>query len=330
MTTERGQEEASISDPDISNSEQSGAEFRQTSGNSNVIMFPFMMGAPWVAKFKGGKSEEDIGFQEWLRTHRAMFDMQPLSESQKVSMLICNLEGEARREVLALVSNERRTVEQIITFLNNIYGDTVPISTIRSQFFTRKQRPQENVRQFALALQEFKNRLQNREGCAEGDNVLRDHFIAGLGDPALRRELRVRVRLDPTLTFPQVKEEAIFRAEDTGDTPQAVAAVVQVSQNKPLVDVAKLGQEIKLEVLAEVKGEIKEFMSTLMKEFREGLQLSASEARGSQGANRAAIGGRVSTDSFDSQGRPICRRCGLAGHIERRCRVMLTSGESLN
>ena len=63
------------------------------------------------------------------------------------------------------------------------------------------------------------------------DEVLRDQFIEGLVDPALRRELRSRVRGEPGVTFGQAKEVAIFWGEDSGGT-QAVAAVVQVAKDK--------------------------------------------------------------------------------------------------
>ena len=131
--------------------------------DTNVIMFLFMMGTPWVPTFRGGKVEsQDIHFQEWVWPQQAILDMQPLKETQKVSMLISNLEGEAKREVLVLNLEERRTVQQVIVALEQVYGDCVPLAAVRSQFFSCKQRPQETVREYALSLQEFKNRLQRR------------------------------------------------------------------------------------------------------------------------------------------------------------------------
>lgn len=73
-----------------------------------------------------------------------------------MAALISNSDGEAKREVLALPAEQRVTVDQIVAFLKSIYGDVVPLATLRSQFFTRKQRTDENIRQFALVLQELR------------------------------------------------------------------------------------------------------------------------------------------------------------------------------
>lgn len=112
--------------------------------NANMVMFPLMMGNPWGPKFRGGQQPE-FSFQDWLTAQTTMFDMYPLSEAQKVSTLINNLEGEPRREVLAMPADQRDSVQNIISFLQGIYGDTTSLTSLRSQFFTRKQRTDENV-----------------------------------------------------------------------------------------------------------------------------------------------------------------------------------------
>lgn len=42
---------------------------------------------------------------------------------------------------------------------------------------------------------------------------MQDQFLAGLYDDGLRRDLRMKVTLDNTLTFLDVKKEAILRAD---------------------------------------------------------------------------------------------------------------------
>lgn len=300
------------------------------SSNMNMVMFPVMMGAPWCPKFKGGQ-ESEHGFQDWRTAQTTMFDMYPLSEAQKVSSLINNLEGEARREVLALPVAQRATVQTILSFLEGIYGDTTPLASLRSKFFTRKQRAEENVRQFALVLQELSNRLTARGDKTTEGHILRDQFISGLLDGGLRRELRGMVRASVNLSFADIKREAMLRVEDLENTTHAMAAAVQIKQDRVSprvpIDAKQLAEEIKEEVLSKLKGEMKEMLSGMMREVREGTQMSQQADVRPRYEFR---GGRRSSDQFDQQGRPICRRCKKVGHIERRCRAQEGAPEHLN
>ncbi len=95
-----------------------------------------MMGTPWCQKFNGEQGIQANYFQDWYDTQTSMFNIYPFSEVQKVSALVSNLDGEAKREVLALPAAQRATSEQILTFLKGIYGDIASLATLRSQFFT--------------------------------------------------------------------------------------------------------------------------------------------------------------------------------------------------
>lgn len=321
----------SVQSPSTSSEQQQGTDSspnisQSQATNANMVMFPFMMGTPWCQKFNGEQGIQANYFQDWYDTQTSMFNIYPFSEVQKVSALVSNLDGEAKREVLALPAAQRATSEQILTFLKGIYGDIASLATLRSQFFTRKQRTDENVRQYALALQELSNRLENRGDGTTRGNILRDQFILGLLDVGLRRELRGMVRAAPDSSFLEVKQEAILRADEFGEVRQAVAATVQL---KPAPDKAKLVEEIKQEVFLQLKGEIKEMVAGMINEVREGVQnlLPNSESARSRYESR---GGRKSSDQFDHQGRPICRRCKQVGHIERRCRLVEGAQGPLN
>lgn len=297
--------------------------------NANMVMFPLMMGNPWGPKFRGGQQPE-FSFQDWLTAQITMFDMYPLSEAQKVSTLINNLEGEPRREVLAMPADQHDSVQNIISFLQGIYGDTTSLTSLRSQFFTRKQRTDENVRQFALILQELSNRLMARGDTTTSGYVLRDQFISGLVDGALRRELHNMVRTTATLTFAEIKREAMLRVDDFESVTQMMAAAVRVNQDRAPIDVKELVKEIKGEVLTELKGEMKEMMSEMMREMREVREHPQTSQQVQVRRRYDYRGGRQSSDQFDQQGRPICRRCRKAGHIGRHCRAHKTTQENLN
>lgn len=293
---------------------------------TNTVMLPLMMGTLWGQKFNGDQLEQRNDFKDWYDMQTSMFNIYPLSEVQKVSVLMNNLDGEAKREVLALPGAQRSTADQILSFLEGVYGDVVPVASLRAQFFTRKQRTDENVRQFALGLQELSNRLENRGDRTIVGNVLRDQFILGLCDAGLRRELRGMVRTAPDSSFVKIKQEAIQRAEESGEVRQAVAATVQV---KPAPDTTKLVEEIKQEVFQQLKGEIKEMVAAMIDEVREGVQNLLPNKESVR--PRYELGrGQRSSDQFDQQVRPICHWCKRVGHTERRCGVVEGAQGSLN
>ena len=135
------------------------------------------------------------------------------------------------------------------------------------------------------------------------------------------------VRASINVSLADIKREAILRAEDSDNAMQAMAAAVHVKQDRLPVSTKQLAEEIKEEVLMKLKGEMKEMLSGMMQEVREhAYPPFQSTARPNYGSR----GGRRSSDQFDQQGRPICRRCRKAGHIESRCRDQERTQEDLN
>jgi len=108
-----------------------------------------------------------------------------------------------------LPTAQHTTAEQI---LKSICVDIVILATL----YANKKKTDENVWQFALALQELSNRLENRGDGTMG-NVWRDQFILGFSDAGLRRELwgKVGAALDSSFV------EEILRADEFGEVRQA-------------------------------------------------------------------------------------------------------------
>ena len=141
--------------------------------------------------------------------------------------------GEAKREILVLPKTHRETFKQVLEHLENIYGEKVPVTTLMSNFYSRSQFPQESLRTYALALQELVGKINNKfQGqISKPDMTLRDKFVEGLRDPALKLDLKKDIRQNNAITFKDIKDQALF-IESEGYQATEASETIQVNQIK--------------------------------------------------------------------------------------------------
>lgn len=283
------------------------------------MMMPFFMGGPWMCKFDGLGT---VKLGEWKTQIKYMLSVQRLSAQQQVQFLVGSLDGDARREVLALEEEDRDTTKKIFDLLTALYGDNTPIAALRAQFFNCKQEPRQSLRSFALHLRELFCRLKSRDetGLEEGDILLRDQFILGLRDGPVRQELRKQVRRTPTLTFEVVKAEALALEHECQEHWEPSACMSANVGSHPSRPVSDWKVEFRNEIMKEVKEQMSQLSKTLVDELR-GHQLPPQESAQPEGRWRNPRAAAMPTNRFkwDPQGRPICSRCDGVGHISRRC-----------
>ncbi|KAG8548994.1 hypothetical protein GDO81_023217 [Engystomops pustulosus] len=125
-------------------------------------------------------------------------------------------------------ARQRERFEQILSLLEDVYGDVTSEAVLRKRFFSCYQKENESLSQYANSLRELMAALEKKEvaGAASFTNtelVMRDQFLLGMRSQPLRRTLRERVKLDPHLTLQQVLKEAITleREEECEATPGA-------------------------------------------------------------------------------------------------------------
>lgn len=289
---------------------------------SGPLMMPFLMGAPWVSKFDGVGT---VKLGEWKTQIKYMLSVQRLSEHQQVQFVMGFLDGDARREVLALEERDRDTTRKIFDLLAGLYGDITPIAALRAQFFNCRQEPRQSLRSFALHLRELFCRLKSRDetGLEEGDILLRDQFVMGLRDGPIRQELRKQVRRTPILSFEAVKAEALaleHECQEPWEPSACMSAGVGSSSPRSASD---WKAEFRKEIMREVQEQMSRLSKTLLDELR-GNQHPPREDRRPEGGWRGRRTSLPPTNGFkwDPQGRPICNRCGEVGHISRKCPVL--------
>lgn len=297
------------------------------------VLTPLFMGAPWAQRFGGSKSE--LGLQEWTAQIKYLSDIQGLTETQQVQFILGSLEGEAKREILAVEEAGRDTPKKIFDLLKGLYGDSTPVAVVRAQFFNCRQGPKQSIRAFSLQLREIFSRLKRRGGAELGDAdaLMRDQFLMGLRDGPIRQTLKAQSRRDPALTFEAARQEALALEDDRGgedDVPscmgvrnsEAAAATPLTMPTAPTVD---WKHELRAEIMKDVKEQMAEMSKAILEELRAvrsmAPQPSRARAHSTGSWERRGSSSRPVQARFqwDDQGRPICGKCGTAGHIGRYC-----------
>lgn len=287
-------------------------------------VMPVFVGAPWGPKFRGPNS--DVSLKDWTAQTKYLADLQGLTEPQRLQFLLGSLEGEARREVLAAAEAKRNTSKAVLDYLKELYGDKTPTANLRAQFFNCRQAPRQSIRAFALQLRELLARLKNREdhGLGEEDTLMRDQFLLGLRDGPIRQCLKSQLRRTATLTYEDLRKEALeleLDQQETDEPPASVAASCTCAPAPPAASDWK--RELHMEIMKDVKEQMAELSKTLLEEMRRNRPSLLPPPRGrsySEGTKeRRPTRPNGPRFQWDDEGRPICNRCGAVGHMSRDC-----------
>ena len=313
---------------------------------------PVYAGAPWIPKFKGIGG--DTKFNDWKEQIQGLLQAREFSEAQKVSITLGALADEAKREVCVLGETQRDTVAKILAYLESLYGDQVPVATLRSQFFSCIQSANESLRSFVLRLRELFCRLQRRDSDSPlSEGHLQDQLLMGIHNADLRRTVKTFARRNPEKDFNAVLEEMFLleREQRPGSMSESLSqAVGESSASSSLTGKDDWMETFRKEILQEVKGQMNMWRQEMTRQSHSSVseptrhpqhtnqptrhvQHTNQPTRHLQHANQPPPRRRVqsySTNDWDSEGRPICHRCGRVGHMARFCRPPSESNAALN
>lgn len=291
------------------------------------------------AKFSGSGGTNEVIFKQWKNDLEMSFRMYGIPAANQLDWVLNALEGEAKREVAILPPDQKDTAAKVFGKLEELYSRTVPASVSRSLFFNCRQQAEESVRTFALRLQEcwHKMMIHDAENILNPDVLMRDQFITGLGDESLKRDLRMKVTLDNTLKFTDVKTEAMLRAGPEENDQACCGMVKAAPAKRPWEDdLQRLKVELKTELAREVETQVTNLSQSLLQGIREEIRkVTFEKASPSQSPSVLQVPQRSRSFSpgprhhrtvpqtrareCDDQGRPICYNCRAPGHIARHC-----------
>lgn len=272
-----------------------------------VERFVFIPRERRCPKFNG---RSGVGIEEWVEEAQACMRMRTMTVAEQAFFLFDHLEGEARDEIKYRPSIDKDDPERIISALRELYGCAESYIALLEVFYSRRQLEGETLQEFSLVLLGLFDRLKRQapHTIPNADSVVRDQFIEGVLDNALRRELKQLVRRQPAATLLDVRGEAI-RWEREGMPGGARGR----SQSVPLVRGIQCGVQGDTGVRSEHGDrpselvELREMFNQQQKQLDQLTQI---------------ITRSQSTQLRGHSPRPtsvICRRCQQPGHFAREC-----------
>ncbi|XP_073400964.1 uncharacterized protein [Dendrobates tinctorius] len=179
------------------------------------LSMPYIPGAAWLPQYSG----ESHTLSEFKERLCGLFKVYPLSESQKVNILIGQLTGAAQREVKAWQDTDKETVAKILAKLRSTF-DTCTAAETKMRFFGCKQKAQDSIRDYALNLQEALRGVKqvDPDSVKEEDKLLKEQFIEGLISSTHRGQLRIITLQNPDLNFADFKDRAIRVLQESTDS----------------------------------------------------------------------------------------------------------------
>jgi len=301
-------------------------------------MMPVFPGAPWVPKFTGTDCELKYG--DWKEQMQGLLEAQEISEAKKVKIVMGALGGDAKREISVLAEGDRDKANKIFEQLDTLYAGEIPLPVLRSHFFSCRQRQDESFKMFVLRLRELYCRLRRRspEGALVEDQ-LKEQLLLGLEDGPFLRALRTYARRNSEGTFADLHQEALL-LEAEYSQPRYELACAAVS-GPGRIESRSQGMDwkaqLKQEILEEVKGQMRELTQEVMKELKSSSSVTQpNHAQPNhvrfqpQNVSSGRRRGQSSSNMWDAEGRPICRRCQQSGHIERYCNESVLPNGDLN
>lgn len=268
------------------------------------------------AVFSGGSSAL---FYEWQDEISATVCYRSYSEPEKAAYIYEHLGGEAKQEIKYRTKAEKSNPARVLEILQEIYGQPQSLTKLQRQFFDRRQREGESVREYShalMAIMEEINHCNVKETWCS-DFVLRDQFAENVCDVALRRELRKTIRQNSTISFFELRKEALQWGEETESGVERRRRVLGSCEK---VEVTTVEASV---VTAAVEAKPDPMLAKVLEMLQKQQLLIDDLSQKVSGTGQASGSGRADTrrwqPRYDAAGQPICFKCQKAGHIARFC-----------
>lgn len=158
---------------------------------------------------------------EFVEEFQQVLKTRPATTEEQVDFLISHLEGPAKDEIRYRASPEKNTPQKILTILKDAFGERATTSELMTEFYQCKQDYSETLRDFSHKLMKKLDRVLRLDNSyvTDKDKLLRNKLSENVTNTCLKRELKKFIRARPTITFTDIREEALVLARDQDETP---------------------------------------------------------------------------------------------------------------
>jgi len=201
-------------------------------------------------RFRGRPERaDDPSINEWITDVRSHAAARNLENRELGTLIIDNLAGQARQEILGRGGGLEGKPEEIFKILSRVFGDGDQLPRLQSTFYAMRQGNQDLL-SFSLKMVELFDRMRELDPSLKErrNETLKGRFAEAVEDEGLRREL-VRLNLEyPEKTFfdlrdrgvtwlGQTKKKAVHSQEATAEGPeetqlQRQAALIEKQQQQ--------------------------------------------------------------------------------------------------
>lgn len=288
---------------------------------------------PPSRKLERFSGESKLKIEDWIEDANCVISSVP--EEDRINFLTGHLEGIARDELRFADYADKNSVQKIFTLLRSVFGEKRTNAQLKAMLYDRVQKDGETVREYSRALLDLVDRMSDTREAK--DKLLSEVFCENISDTYVRREMKKRLREEPTIKFAIVRQEAIRLAED--ENPKSVRSSVRasvrssvsqsVSQSVDEIDVETAALRVTntnaqdssfqnlqtmVQEMAKLQLEMGKRQDEMMKMLLSQQKTSGSYRRGQQGSgsrrNRSPPGG-----AFEGE----CWHCHQRGHQKFRC-----------
>ena len=240
-----------------------------------------------LAKFCGSpKRSCDPTLKEWVEDLKTYLRQLGLSEEEQVGVAIDHLGGVAREEILCCPKEGKNTLEKVLALSRRRFGTPETVQSLNCTFYSRNQLEEETLADFSRALIRLYDRMESastnvseKSALAQlRDGALKEQFIRGSRDTAIKRELRELSHDEPELSFFQFRELALKLLRDSEDScdsePKSEQYPVDQANSSVAIDAVNTGvrankEQILLTDLAEGQKQLTTLVESLVKQQTE-------------------------------------------------------------
>ena len=272
-------------------------------------------------KFAGRPvKDSDPDVIEWITDMREYISSIP-SKNHHVDFIMDHLTGSAKSEIRLRPPEQRKTGEEILSILEELYHIKDTVSQLQQKFYQREQHDDETLEAYSLALMKIADQITRRAGkeMPGKDKALIERFIDGLKDQHLRQELR-KFSIDKgPIPFLEFRHLMLKWIEDNPPSTDKHVHKTTTSENSELLAIMQKQQELLEKQQEQIDNLTK--LTSQHQTYREpyyGRSRSYKRyPRGSRGRGRGT--GRSRGRSYPDRSELTCFNCGGKGHKAPEC-----------